>query len=584
MFEPSDRLVRRLYWVCTGVVGVWLAWAATWVNIDFDDGYSTIANAQYFLGTTSDYFWQRGPFLALVLVPAEWLSGWLGLHPFDVRLHHGSMALLHLIYLVGVGRLLFQHFGARPQTLVALLAALLTPVFFSYAPFISHDLFPGLLTLAMVKLAHDFMVNGGHARWYGLVLTGAILALIKQTYALVWVAVLISQVVLPSTEARNARIPAAGRVGWLAMAAIASGAITWLGYALVLGESLAATPFWWRPIEAARLISTHYDSDGGTGAIFYPWIYLRNLWAYGILAATLVIPGSLLSLRSGDRMQRSVAIVWILLLAVMLLTPFKEVRYLGFLAPLTAWLLVPALQSLSRLGRVARWLPLLLLIDLANVWPEATRLQDTYYRDAVIGFLDPLPAAHGFTGQIIAERPLSFVSPEADAWYGDRYHRITHVNLDQIRLLYGYSDAQWRTVAYSSDLTQSDIQAGDYLLLATDIAVRKAPFRPGNVTGLGAAFLMSVARAEPLQLALQGERYRAASDGTFLLVRERGVEAMPVIASKHMPVAAINRLYAGGELPASGRIVAFRLLTVCQQSGCADLRTAPQGLDPRGER
>lgn len=544
VIEPSDRLIRRLYWFCTAIVGIWLAWATTWVNIDFDDGYSTIANAQYFLGITSDYFWQRGPALALVLVPAEWLAGYLGLHPFDVRPHHASMALIHLVYLVGVGRLLFQHFGARPPSLLALLAALLTPVFFSYAPFISHDLFPGLLTLVMVRLARDFMDNGGRGNWWGLLLTGAALALIKQTYALVWVAVLVSQAILLPAAERSLRTVAARRLGSLALAALLSGAITWVAYALVLSDSLASTPFWWRPIEAARLISTHYDSDGGTAAVFYPWIYLRNFWAYGILAAALIVPGCFLSLRYGDRMQRSVGIVWILLLAAMVLTPFKEVRYLAFLAPLTAWLLVPAIRSLGHLGPVARWLPLLLLLDLANVLPEVMRLQNTYYRDAVIGFLDPLPPASGFTGRVIGERPLSFVSPEPDAWYGDRYHRITHINLEHIRLLYGYPADHWETVAYSSDLTQSDIRAGDYLLLSTDIAVRREPFRPGNTTGLGEAFLLAVARAEPLQLTLRGDNYLTLTEGQFLLLKARGSQAKPIVGSGAMAATAVNALLA----------------------------------------
>lgn len=581
MLEPADRLIRRVYWASTGVVGIWLAWAVAWVNIDFDDGYSTVANAQYFLGITADYFWQRGPAMALLLVPAEWLSGWLGLHPFDVRTHHATMALLHLAYLIIVGRLLFQHFGARPQTLVALLAALLTPVFFSYSPFISHDLFPGLLTLLMVRLANGYMVDGLRGRWYGLVLTGAALALIKQTYALVWVAVLVSQAALLATATRGARSPEWRRLGYLAVAAVLSGAMTWVAYAQVLGGSLGTTPFWWRPVEAARLIATLYDSDGGMAANFYPWIYLRNLWAYGVLAATLAIPGCILSLRYGDRMQRSVALVWILLLAAMLLTPLKEVRYLGFLAPLTAWLLVPALQALGRLGPIGRWLPLLLLVDLMNVWPEAMRLRDTHYRDSVIGFLGPLPLASGFTGRVIGERPLSFVSPEPDAWYGDRYHRITHVNLDQIRLLYGYSTDQWRTVAYSSDLTQSDIRAGDYLLLATDIAVRRPPFRPGNSTTLDQNFLLSVARAEPLQLTLMADSYVASSEGQFLLLRARDSRAKPIIASGAVAMSQVNALLGNPGSPPTYQTLAFRLLTVCRQSGCIDLR-APRRAENLG--
>ncbi|MEZ5468877.1 MAG: hypothetical protein R3F18_14635 [Lysobacterales bacterium] len=74
-------------------------------------------------------------------------------------------------------------------------------------------------------------------------------------------------------------------------AAILSGLITWLFYAAVLVNPLRHRSFLaatWLQIQAINHI---YDVEGGGWQVFYPWIYLRNVSAYGILAMLLVVPG-----------------------------------------------------------------------------------------------------------------------------------------------------------------------------------------------------------------------------------------------------------------------------------------------------
>lgn len=75
-------------------------------------------------------------------------------------------------------------------------------------------------------------------------------------------------------------------------------------------------------------------------------MYLRNLFAHGYLAVALALPGLFFCLRSGNIRRQSVAVAWLVLVTFMQLLEFKEVRYLGFLAPLTALLVVAALDAI----------------------------------------------------------------------------------------------------------------------------------------------------------------------------------------------------------------------------------------------
>lgn len=568
---PADIRVTRLFWALAIAVGAWLLLSALTVNIDFDDGYSTIVNSQSLLGITSGYFWQRGPAMAVWLMPAEWIANRLQLPPFDVRAHHLLMAVLHVLYMIGTWRILVSRFGRRPEVLIAVTAGLLTPVFFSYAAFISHDIFPGLLTLLMVRLATDYLDGAGLHRWLLLIAVGCGLALIKQTYALVWVAVLVAHLVLPDA-APGVRSLLLRRKAMLALAALISGCLTWLIYASVLADAMPGVPFGLRPLKLIALVSGYYESEGGAAQVFYPWTYLRNLSAYGILAAALLLPGVYLSVRYGDRLQRSGAISCVLLLCAMQAIVFKEVRYLAYLAPLFALMLVPVVAVIWNRQRHFRWaLIAIVVVDLARNAPEAARLSAPFYRDAVTGFFAPLPAARDFGGKVIIERPLSFVSPEANAYFGDRYHRITHVGVDQLKLLHGYSDAQWLKVDYSTELDESVVDAGDFLVMSTDIAVRKPPFRPGNVTGLHPQFIQAIGIAEWIDLELDGGAYAVMSgDRTTprLLLRGAGSTAATIIGFGKFDATVIMTLLARTDSPAHIRVLGFRLLTLCRLSGC----------------
>ena len=136
--------------VVIGVVAAWLFAAAVLVQIEYYDGLSAISNARYFLGLSTFYFFDRGPLMAWVQMPSEALKSWLSLHPLDVRAHHAAMALVHLAYVVVVFRALTGQFGHSWSTLIAFLTGITSYVFFSYAPFLSHDLAPGALLIWML--------------------------------------------------------------------------------------------------------------------------------------------------------------------------------------------------------------------------------------------------------------------------------------------------------------------------------------------------------------------------------------------------------------------------------------------------
>ena len=190
-----SRASFLLILTCLVAISLWLFIAAGATDIDYSDGYAAIANAQHFLGLSDGYFGQRGPLMALLLVPAEWAANRLGLHPLDIRPHHFTLALVQVVYLIFVVRILLKEYRDRRSVLVAFLISIPTFIFFSYSPFLSHDIFPGVLFLAMLALAERFAVRPRINVWLALVVTGIAVALVKHTYALCWVAVLFVRIV-----------------------------------------------------------------------------------------------------------------------------------------------------------------------------------------------------------------------------------------------------------------------------------------------------------------------------------------------------------------------------------------------------
>ena len=81
--------------------------------------------------------------------------------------------------------------GSGTAKLLAFVAAILSVVFYAYAPFLSHDLLPGLLFLLFIFFAHRWLEQRHVADAVYLVLLGAAVTLIKQTYVIVWLSVML---------------------------------------------------------------------------------------------------------------------------------------------------------------------------------------------------------------------------------------------------------------------------------------------------------------------------------------------------------------------------------------------------------
>lgn len=425
-----------------GLLFSWLAAAAVLVDVEYYDGFDSIRNARYFLGNLPGFVPTRGPIVGLLLVPAQWVADAMHLHPLEVRPHHALFALVHAAYLVATYAITSRMYGRSPAVLLAFLAAVPTYLFFSYAPFISHDLFPGVLFLSFLLATERLVRRPTPGTWLTVFLLGTVSVLVKHTFAVFWIVAGIVHVVVRPTPS-DRRFPA---VALYALAMVLSGAVSFVILGWVLRDSLHDLSLFERATRQARFLLF----EAGARDVAEPvWVYLRNWPAYGPLAMLLLPFGLVLSYREGGR-QRRLALAWILSAVALHLTPLRQVRYLLFLAPLTVCLLVPVVRSiLNRSG----WLPLaagaVLLIGFLPVHPysagrEAARITIPFYRHSEAkAFLAPLggrtPVYHNLG-------LLSFVPPDASPLAGDVYHGIFHLGPEQLADLLGYAQEEWVVV------------------------------------------------------------------------------------------------------------------------------------------
>lgn len=570
---PSERAT----WVvpaaraCLLVLAIWLGLSLLWVGIEFDDGYAAMVNAQYFAGLPADYIWSRGPLLGLLLVPAEWLAHGLDLHPLTVLPHHVIVVSLHLLHAWLVWQLLARSHGIRPESLLAWLATVPCVAFAGQAAFISTDILPGSMLLGMLVLAVRHLQRPRWSSAIALIGIGCLAASIKHILAALWVAVLLGLAVVLLTERRERR--AWGALGQLVACAAVSAVLTIALYAWALASTYPDAPWWQRPLLQVIDMEAYYAQEGPIASIIFQGVYRRNLWAFGLLACALVLPGLWFSWLSGDRLLRAGVVAWLFMATLLQLVPFKETRYLLVLAPLTALLLVPAIRSLIALRRAYVWPMLALLaIDLTLASGEALRLRQPFYKDQVPAFLADLPPASDPRGQMLMTGYLNFVAPDRWAYFGDRYHRIVHLNISQLAPLLGYPPGRIRRFENLSALTRERFAMGDYLIFVNAAIARVPPIAPDNRTTMPAHFLQFIARAEPIQLRKEGEHYRLASgvpdDQPWMLLRAERGEGNAILSTGAFPVADVLKREALAEAPDLIETTGFRIFTLCDPSGC----------------
>jgi hypothetical protein len=442
--NDGSRRINRIAALLLGVLVAWQLGAAFAVQIEYYDGYDTVVNAKYFAGIRSVYVYNRSPLMGYMLAPVEALRQKLEFHPLDVRPHHVATGVLHVVYLLGVYALLIRRFGATPASLFAYGATIPTYVFFAYAPFISHDIIPGGMLLWMLYLADRYAEKGGFAHWIQLVVLGAAAPLIKPTYALFWIAVVCAHAYLWLKD-KQPRYHA-NRIGLFA-GAVASAGIVWVLSMLVLRHAYPESPMWIAPYLQARFLI-----DQAPGGMTVPWwLYLRNAPAFGVIPLLLLIPGLAMALK-GDRLHAAIATAWIVSLCVMALLSQKEVRYLAFLAPLSAFLIVQPLRWVisGRLRATAAYAVLgvsLLPINPYSPLSEAARVFAPFYRNAEFrNFMEPLEAGPGRPSQILMNGKFGVIAPASSPLIGDPYARIFVLGPHHVALLFGYGSDAVRVV------------------------------------------------------------------------------------------------------------------------------------------
>lgn len=418
----------------------WQIAAAAWVRLDYYDGYETVINARYLIGDAPTYISVRFPFMAFWIAPAEALRGWLELHPLELRPAHLASGVLHVLYLWIVFQLLARRFESGWAVALGFASAIPTYLYFSSAPFLSHDVAPGAALLAMLVLGDRQLRAPSTRRWWLLVAVGAGAALVKPVYGLFWP---VSWLALVVTSRRSSTQRGFAS---LAAAAVASAVICWAVLAAVLPARGEVVPFWQRPWTPIQGLFTSFGGEGTS-----PWIYLLNAPAFGAIAVALIVPGLFMAWRS-DRLARAVALSWTAMVVIFHLLPRHEVRYLAFLAPLTAFLIVPPIGWLLQRSRVTAvalvacglltWLPSWRYSPSSSAMEIATPFQRN---PELLQLLAPLDRDPRPTPVLVfADWLLRFEPQDGSPLAGDPLHRLFHFAPHQLRMLYGYRKGEVR--------------------------------------------------------------------------------------------------------------------------------------------
>ncbi len=559
----TDTATERWFLLAWGLLSLWLIACAWLVQGEYGDGYQTIVNARYLFGDSANYYVQRGPLAAIALWPVEFAVSVLAIDPLDVRPHHVLSAVLHSGYLLGCWLLLRRAPGTAAARLVAFAAAVLSVLFYAYAPYLSHDLLPGLMFLLQVFLCHRWLEAPTARTAIALTLLGAAVVLIKQTYALVWAALFAYAILAMLLKWDGSRVTPRKFFG-LVLLAGASAVLSWLGYGLFIAGELPDVALLARPLHLVTAVSNQYGEE--LSGLFATDLYLRNLPNYGLAAVLLVGPGLFIALRGDDARQRQIAVCWLFAAIVVVLIDFREARYLAFLAPLTAMLVVPAVQAVLSRRRAAIALVLLVLVDQARGLDVAAGQVASAARSDVLRFVN---APRG-DGRIVSSPRLSVVYDAASPLPRDRYHGIYHLTPDLLRGLYE-GRRQVVTLDDPRDLGLAGLQPGDRVYYANKTMVRRPPWPEGNLPNGIADYLLVAGDVVSVDLERRGEHFQVTGgDGSYVMLvpaAARG-QRMPVITAGTLTEADVAGLYgdvAGRErLTVTGMVVR----ALCQAAAC----------------
>lgn len=564
--QRADQKAERWFLIAWALLAAWITACVFLIQGEYGDGYLTIANARYLFGDSPGLYVQRGPLAAIVLWPIEIIVQALELDPLDVRPYHVLSAILHIAYLYVCWALLRRAPGSASARLLAFATAILSVVFYAYAPYLSHDLLPGLLFLVMIFLAHRWIDREQLTTGVYLIVLGAAVTLIKQTYAIFWVTIVAYALASCVLKADGGRITWRS---WLTLSSLAacSAVISWLSYAWFIGGELPDEPLVTRPIRLAIAIAGQYREEALTD-IFPASLYLRNLPNYGTAAVLLVIPGLVMAFRGADPRMRMIATCWVLSLAAIQATSFREVRYLGFLAPLTAMLIIPVAQYLLARKDIATWgLIGLVLFDQVRGLTVAAEQITSSPRTNVTRFINaPDP-----TGSAYASNVLSIVFDASSPLQSDRYHGIYHMTpIILYRLYEGRMPVA--IVLDQRELGSAGMQPGDRVYLANHDIVRRPPWQPDNVPVLLDEYVLIAGNVASARLQTADGGFEIIdNDGSYLMflpAPEMGPQS-PVISTGALTAEAARGLYGDRADNEQLDVQVIVIKALCQADACS---------------
>jgi hypothetical protein len=186
-------------------------------------------------------------------------------------------------------------------------------------------------------------------------------------------------------------------------------------------------------------------------------------------------------------LRASVAWAWLCGFAALHAVGFREVRYIAFLMPLSAVLVAGPLGRCLRDSR-GRWLVFVLLAcDIGLAGREAFRLVKPFYREnPAAAFLSVLRTESGSLRRpVFVHKSLNFLSPAPALFAGDRYHRLFHIGVHHVHILFRYPMGEVFKVDRREQLLGL---AGEYpesvLLYANRNLVNSDSLIPGPPAGL----------------------------------------------------------------------------------------------------
>ncbi|MFH1809495.1 MAG: hypothetical protein ABIJ09_12170 [Pseudomonadota bacterium] len=464
----------RIWWILAPVA-LWLGWTAWSLDVEYYDGFEALCNARAMLGQDADYNPIRAPLMALLQLPAVWLHGTWQLHPLDVRLPHALMAFLHLGALALVLRQIVRHIEDPAARWVAALGAVLTPLWASYAPFISHDILPGALFLFLLHGAERERRRPSPWNLLLLVVVGAALPLIKHVYALCWVVVLVGVALVRDGGAAGNLRP--GRLlTRLLLAALGSALFTLVVMGAALGDSLGEAPLLLRPLLQVQAIRQGYAD---AGMVFPWWVYLRNLPAQGWLVALLLVPALVIGWREKGAGRR-LAVAWVGFFVGLQAMPGREVRYLLVLAPLTAMLLARVWPLVRRWRGLQAALVLVLAWSAIETTTAAAQFRDPFYlHSSYRTLLQPLEARQPGTRTVLAFHQLSLPPAMPSPWAGDRGSYLFHLSPEHVRVLYGIPARQvLHLPPQELSASAGTLVDGDLIIFSNTVLINDLGFWP----------------------------------------------------------------------------------------------------------